>query len=84
MNLPDPAPELPGDLRRVREASEITGVSRCAIYRWFERGRIRFFGHPGCYYVSLRELLPPVTRAPDGLRQPKGAGKTGTTGGERR
>lgn len=59
---PTEADGLPSDLYRIGEACRLLGLSRSAVYRWFRRGRLTFYGRRGAYYVSLKQLLPPVKR----------------------
>ena len=61
---PAEADTLPQDLHRIREAAALTGMARSTIYRRFRRGDLSFYGFERCYYVSLRDLLPRVSRTP--------------------
>jgi hypothetical protein len=51
---------LPMDLQPIRFAACIVKMHPKTIYRLIRAGKVRCFGHRGCYRVSLSDLLPVV------------------------
>lgn len=54
-----PAP-LPLDLRSVRVAAIVCGLSTKTIYKYIADGTVSAWGRRNSYRVSIAELLPPV------------------------
>ncbi len=55
---PGAVAHIPCDLVSISEASAFARIARETISRWIGRGLLNVWGRPGCYRVSLAEILP--------------------------
>jgi hypothetical protein len=58
--LKEVRPSIPSDLASVPTASRITGFRERTIWKWIRTGKVKAWGRPRCYRVSISELLAPV------------------------
>lgn len=51
----------PCDLISISAGAGFAGVTTRTVYQWIRKGKVRVWGRPGSYRVSLEEILPEVS-----------------------
>lgn len=62
-----------GKLITVQKAAELTGFSRDCLWRRIRQGRLRAYGRPQAYRVSIDDILPQAEPSQAELRRLKNA-----------